>query len=115
MKVEVTGKNYKFKDDNDNYLFRFSFMGYPACCLMGFLFEFGMGDHQLFKEHKKEIHQYILNMMELFGINQLLIADVRDGAGYILAEDMEYCTPLNVAFNKNSGNFVYLFSVYKEV
>ncbi len=114
MKIELEQNTYKFLDDDGKLIYRFIFSLYPNCCLSGIISTFGMGRRDEFNTYKKEIQNHLFVIMESYSINQLLINDVRDGYGYDLVKDMENCTPLSVRFNNNSGNFVYLFEIYKD-
>lgn len=113
LKIEQKGNGYYFRREDNNIIFSFFRDGYPNCCLLGILHSFGVYRDPSDEEFK-EIGDYITGtMMPYIDVNQLLMADIQDGAGYILGEKMDNAMPINAAFNDNSGNFVYLFAIYK--
>ncbi len=114
MKVERKEITYRFKTDDDKLIFSLDYEGYPGCCLMGIIHNFLVYNHIEFEKYKEEIGNYILKIMPSYDHTQLMVADIKDNGGYMLVKDMKQATPLNVAFNPNSKNFVYLFIIYKE-
>ncbi len=114
IRLERCSDNYyKFLDENNNIIIMFKYSSYPNCCSNGILSNFG-GYNNRIKDNADQIENYIIEIMDEQNINQLLIADIKDEAGYVLAENLKSATPLNMVFNKNSGNYVYMFSIYNE-
>lgn len=113
MNVELIESTYHFSNANTQEVFlKINFTKYPDCCIMGILHQFSIRSYAEFNNHLEEVRHYLIGIMPSYEINQLLIADTNGGAGYRIAEGMPEAHPINIAFNNNSGNYVYTFAIY---
>lgn len=113
MKVDIKGDRYIFKTENDKQILSFYYDQFPSCCLMGIIHRFERFD--ITKNYYKEIEKYLVEeLIPDHEINQILFTDTELGFGFGLFENMQNCSIINMAFNQNSGNYVYTFCLYSE-
>lgn len=115
MNNEITTKNNTiFVNKEDKQIKLFNVEHYPGNCSAIIFYNFNFFGEKERNEYLELIKNNINNIAINYSVNQILIADIKNGFGYFIATSLSNSTLLSSVFNNNSGNFVYLFSIIAE-